>query len=396
MRGKYSKQTVEAILNPESEKVNIELMESLIFHIAEKKPHGGILVFLPGYQKISDLLKALTTSPRYHASKFWVFPLHSTMQTSEQKKIFKPAPPHITKVILATTIAETSITIDDIVYVINSGKIKFTDFDVESNCQTLEENFTTLANSRQRKGRAGRVKPGICYHLYSRAREMTLDLFPTPEILRSRLEGVILSLKILHLDNVEELFQEMLDKPSQQVVENGLILLKRIGALDLNQMLTPLGLHLARLPIDPQMGKMLVMGALFRCIDPISTVASALSHKEPFYSVIGKESRIDREKAYLAQDTKSDHLMMVNVINEFRKAKQNCYEQDFAYRHFLSIPILNEIEKMKIQFMELLESTKFVNSSNPQNKFSNLNSKNINLVRAIIAAGLYPNVAFLK
>ncbi|KAL5279930.1 hypothetical protein ACFFRR_004136 [Megaselia abdita] len=396
MRSKYSKQTMDAILNPESEKVNIDFLESLIFHISEKKDHGGILVFLPGYQKISDLLKALTRSPRYSASKFWIFPLHSMMQTSEQKKIFEPAPSHIRKVILATTIAETSITIDDIVYVINSGKVKFTDFDVESNCQTLEEHFTTLANSRQRKGRAGRVKPGVCYHLYTRARKMTLDLFPTPEILRSRLEGVILNLKVLHLNDVQELFKEMLDKPSPEVVGNGLTLLKRIGALDVNELLTPLGLHLARLPIDPQMGKMLVMGALFQCIDPISTVASALSHKEPFYTVIGKESQLDREKEFLAGDTKSDHLLMVNVINEFRKAKENCYEQDFAYKHFLSIPILKEIERMKVQFMELLESTKFVDSSNPQNSFSNLNSKNVNLLRAIIAAGLYPNVAFLK
>lgn len=383
-------------MNPESEKINIDLIESLIFHISEKKDHGGILVFLPGYQKISDLMKKLTASHRYNSSRFWIFPLHSMMQTSEQKKIFEPAPPHIRKVILATNIAETSITIDDIVYVINSGRIKLTDYDVESNCQTLEEHFTTISSSRQRKGRAGRVKPGICYHLYTRAREMTLEMFPTPEILRSRLEGVILNLKVLHLNNVVELFQEMIDKPNIQVIENGLTLLKRIGALDLNQMLTPLGLHLARLPIDPQMGKMLIMGALLRCIDPISTVASALSHKEPFYNVIGKENQVDREKANLAGDTKSDHLMMVNVIQEFRKAKENSYDRDFAYTHFLSIPILKEIERMKVQFMELLESTKFVVSSNPQNDFSNMNSKNINLVRAIIAAGLYPNVALLK
>lgn len=395
MRG-YSRRTTEAIMNPESEKINIELIEKLIFHISETKDQGGILVFLPGYGTISDLLQALTKNPRYNSSRFWILPLHSMMQSSEQKRVFDPAPNNIRKVVLATTIAETSITIDDIVYVINSGKIKCTDYDIERNCQTLEEQFTTLSNSRQRRGRAGRVRPGICYHLYTRAREMVLDKFPTPEIQRSRLEGVILNFKVLHLNNVEEIFKEMIDKPNEQTVLNGLTLLKRIEALDENETLTPLGLHLAHLPVDPQMGKMLLLGALFQCIDPVSTVASSLSHKEPFYNVFGKEHLVDQAKSSFAGNSKSDHLMVANVVQEYRKAKERGYERDFAYKNFISIPVLKEIERMKVQFLELLQSNKFVDSSNPQDESSNLNSSNEHLIRAIIAAGLYPNVAFLK
>uniref|UniRef100_T1H4P7 Helicase associated domain-containing protein n=1 Tax=Megaselia scalaris TaxID=36166 RepID=T1H4P7_MEGSC len=336
LRG-YSRRTTEAIMNPESEKINIELIEKLIFHISETKDQGGILVFLPGYGTISDLLQALTKNPRYNSSRFWILPLHSMMQSSEQKRVFDPAPNNVRKVCTDYDIERNCQTLEEQFTTLSNsrqrrgraGRVRpgicyhlytraremvldnfptpeiqrsrlegvilnfkvlhlnnveeiFKEMIDKPNEQTVlngltldhlmvanvvgggvEEQFTTLSNSRQRRGRAGRVRPGICYHLYTRAREMVLDKFPTPEIQRSRLEGVILNFKVLHLNNVEEIFKEMIDKPNEQTVLNGLTLLKRIEALDENETLTPLGLHLAHLPVDPQMGKMLLLGALF-------------------------------------------------------------------------------------------------------------------------------------
>ncbi|TMW42858.1 hypothetical protein DOY81_012064 [Sarcophaga bullata] len=190
------------------------------------------------------------------------------MPTVNQRSIFQPAPQGVRKVILSTILAETSVTIDDVVYVINTGKTKYQDYDVSQNIQTLEEKWVSKANTQQRKGRAGRVQPGICYNLFTRIRERLMFDVPLPEILRSKLESIILNLKLLHVVKPYEFLKTLISVPDEKAVHHGLNLLKRIEALDEKDNLTPLGLHLARLPIDPQMSKMILMAALFRCLDP--------------------------------------------------------------------------------------------------------------------------------
>lgn len=174
LQGKYERQVIDTLMKfKDSEGCeNLQFLEHLIFHIHENKPAGAILVFLPGFERISKLTTQLQkpSSPKFRelARSLQIYPLHSMMPTMNQKSIFLPAPNGKRKVILSTILAETSVTIDDVVYVINTGKTKNKDYDVEQNIQTLEEQWVSKANTQQRKGRAGRVQPGICYNLFTR------------------------------------------------------------------------------------------------------------------------------------------------------------------------------------------------------------------------------------
>lgn len=164
----YSRNVINALRNPESEKFSVDLVEALIFHISTRKPPGAILVFIPGYDQISKLFQFMKDNNRYPSNRFDIYTLHSMMPGIDQKQVFIPSQYGKRKIILATNIAETSITINDVVYVIDTGKRKITSYDAVTNIQSLEEQWVSLANATQRKGRAGRVQPGVCYHLFSR------------------------------------------------------------------------------------------------------------------------------------------------------------------------------------------------------------------------------------
>ncbi|XP_067646025.1 ATP-dependent DNA/RNA helicase DHX36 [Eurosta solidaginis] len=401
IKDKYDAQVLQSLRCADSEGCeNLQFIEHLIFYICDTKPPGAILVFLPGYDKISKLNTILQnpTVPigQRYARKIQVYPLHSMMPTIYQKSVFEPPPQGMRKIILSTSIAETSVTIDDVVYVINSGRMKTNNYNVEANLQTLEELWVTKANTQQRKGRAGRVQPGICYNLFSRARESTMIDQIVPEIMRCKLESTILSMKMLHIKDVHHFLHTLMSPPANQSIVNGINLLKRINALDAEETLTPLGMHLARLPVDPQVGKMLIMAALFRCMDPITTVAAGLSYKSPFYTPLGKEKDVDRVKRDLSMNKRSDHLLIDNVILSYRESREDGTGRDFCYKNFLNLGTLNQIEEMKRQFASLLRAASFTESGNCTAEASNVNSNNIPLLRAIIAAGLYPNMSFLS
>ena len=150
-------------------------------------------------------------------------------------QLWDKPPKGVRKIVIATNIAETSITIDDVVYVIDAGKIKMTNYNPNENITTLKAEWVSLANARQRRGRAGRVQPGICYHLYTRAREMTLNQYVVPEMLRTRLEEVILKIKILELGKVAPFLSNVMDPPSEKAVDIALNMLVSINALSLEQ-----------------------------------------------------------------------------------------------------------------------------------------------------------------
>ncbi|KAF5293769.1 hypothetical protein FQA39_LY03254 [Lamprigera yunnana] len=160
---------------------------------------GAILVFLSDFVEISDLKNLMKRSGKFPRNKYLIIPLHSQMLTVNQKQVFERPPLGVRKIVLSTNIAETSVTIDDVVFVIDSGKIKMRGYDVESDTCTLKAEWVALANANQRRGRAGRVQAGVCFHLFSRA-----PLGILPEILRTCLENTILSIKALRLGNVAE------------------------------------------------------------------------------------------------------------------------------------------------------------------------------------------------
>lgn len=398
--GGFSPLTCRSVRNPASELVNVDLIAELVQLINARKPEGAILVFLTGYDQISKLNQLLTSQHRPGRDSSGlildVYPLHSMMPTIDQRSIFSVAPRGHRKVVLATNIAETSITIDDVVYVVDCGKHKVTGYNEQDQIGTMAEEWISVANARQRRGRAGRVQPGICFHLYTSARGYTLDEYPLPEIVRGRIDGTILDLKMLRVGNEKRFLASLITPPKEEVVAQSVERLTRLGALQpQTENLTALGVHLARLPLDPHTAKMILMSAIFGCVDPITTVAANLSYKDAFVRPLGKEQQVDAVKRRFAKDWCSDHIMLASVMEEWRRSQQS---YGFCRSNFLNAFTLQQLENMKRQFCATLKDMRFLVDANPEARGNNPHTEGeyLNLLRSIICAGLYPNVGILK
>lgn len=264
-------------------RINYDLIAQTVREIdaelTHQKQDGGILIFLPGTMEIARTLDALRSIPNLHA-----LPLHASLQSSEQRRVFPHAPHGKRKVIAATNVAETSITIDDIVAVIDTGRVKETSYDAQNNMSKLEEVWASLAACKQRRGRAGRVRAGKCYKLFTRNAESTrMPARPEPEIKRVPLEQLCLSVVAMGIREVGQFLGSALSPPDSLAIDGAMELLKRIGALDGDD-LTALGRHLSMIPADLRCGKLMVYGAMFGCLDACTTIAAILTVKSPFVS----------------------------------------------------------------------------------------------------------------
>ncbi|NXH35152.1 DHX36 helicase, partial [Myiagra hebetior] len=396
---RYSASTIDALEMMDDDKVDLDLVAALIKHIVlEEEEDGAILVFLPGWDNISTLHEILMSQVMFKSDRFIIIPLHSLMPTVNQTQVFKKTPPGVRKIVIATNIAETSITIDDVVFVIDGGKIKETHFDTQNNISTMSAEWVSKANAKQRKGRAGRVQPGHCYHLYNGLRASFLDDYQLPEILRTPLEELCLQIKILKLGGIAYFLSKLMDPPSREAVTLAINHLIELNALDRQEELTPLGVHLARLPVEPHIGKMILFGALFCCLDPVLTIAASLSFKDPFVIPLGKEKVADARRKELSKNSKSDHLTVVNAFTGWEEARYCGFrnEKDYCWENFLSSHTMQMLHNMKGQFAEHLLAAGFVNSRNPKDPSSNTNSGNEKLLKAVICAGLYPKVAKIR
>lgn len=180
-----------------SELIDVVLLEKLLKKICRELEDGAILVFLPGWEEISRVRDRLLQSPLFsNTLAFNILPLHSMIPSDEQKKVFHRPPAGCRKIILSTNIAETAVTIDDVVYVIDCGRMKEKSYDPYNNVSTLESQWVSKASAKQRAGRAGRCQPGICYHLYSKVRAASLPDFPIPELRRMPIEELCLQVFI--------------------------------------------------------------------------------------------------------------------------------------------------------------------------------------------------------
>ncbi|RVX12523.1 DExH-box ATP-dependent RNA helicase DExH3 [Vitis vinifera] len=212
-----------------------------------------------------------------------------------QRLIFDKPRDGVRKIVLATNIAETSITINDVVFVVDCGKAKETSYDALNNTPCLLPSWISKVSAQQRRGRAGRVQPGKCYHLYPRCVYDAFADYQLPEILRTPLQSLCLQIKSLKLGSISEFLSRALQSPELLAVQNAIEYLKIIGALDENENLTVLGRHLTMLPMEPKLGKMLILGAVFNCLDPILTIVAGLSVRDPFLTPLDKKD-IDRDK----------------------------------------------------------------------------------------------------
>lgn len=265
------------------ENIDYDLLSCVIQHIHLKMPAGSILVFLPGYDDIINMREKINAEEKKmnQGMRYTVFTLHSEMQTSDQKRVFKPSPPGTRKIIFSTNISETSITIDDVVYVVDTGKVKEKSYDAMAGVCSLRSNWISQACAKQRRGRAGRTQKGICYRLFSSIRYNSMQPYQTPEILRLPLQELCLYTKHLAPGNtpIAEFLERAIEPPSTVITRNAVQLLKTIDALDPWEDLTELGRHLLDLPIDPRLGKMLLYAVVLKCLDPILTIVCSLAYK---------------------------------------------------------------------------------------------------------------------
>jgi HrpA-like RNA helicase len=325
-----------------------------------------------------------------------LLPLHSGLSPFDQQKVFEMVP-GIIKIIASTNIAETSLTIEDVKIVIDTGRVKQMRHDTQKRTSFLEETWASRANIKQRKGRAGRVSGGTCYFLFPRSIfTQTMNEQPIPEIKRAPLTSLCLQIKTFGLGDCRDFLGRVLEPPNSTNIDDALEELYEIGALmdhvDQKEELTSLGKILTQLPVDVKVGKMLIYGALFGCLDPISTIAAILETKSPFVAPIGRQKEMNAaRKAFFLGN--SDLLTDANAYQqwEFLQKRSNKKEQDFCWKFFLDRRALTEISKLKKQFRSLLSSMGFVDKNEEK-----LNENTIPLVSAIICAGLTPNMLHVE
>ncbi|XP_047960360.1 DExH-box ATP-dependent RNA helicase DExH7, chloroplastic isoform X2 [Salvia hispanica] len=421
----YSQQTRRNLKRLNEDTIDYDLLEDLVCHIDETYSEGAILVFLPGVAEINMLQDRLTASHRFRGlSSEWLLPLHSSIASEDQRKVFSNPPDNMRKVIIATNIAETSITIDDIVYVVDCGKHKENRYNPNKKLSSMVEDWISQANARQRRGRAGRVKPGNCFCLYTRHRyEKLMRSYQIPEMLRMPLTELCLQVKLLSLGSIKQFLSMALEPPKEEAIASAVSLLYEVGAVEGDEQLTPLGHHLARLPVDVLIGKMILYGGIFGCLSPILTISAFLSYKSPFVYPKDERENVERAKLALLADQsgggvdafvrQSDHLLMMVAYKKWDKILSVHgvkAAQKFCATHFISSSVMYMIRDMRIQFGNLLHDIGLINMpqvgwkkkeklenwlsdlSQPFNQYSD----QLTLVRAVLCAGLYPNVAMIE
>eukprot|EP00927_Polykrikos_kofoidii_P050023 TRINITY_DN43988_c0_g1_i1.p1 TRINITY_DN43988_c0_g1~~TRINITY_DN43988_c0_g1_i1.p1 ORF type:complete len:1074 (+),score=197.91 TRINITY_DN43988_c0_g1_i1:112-3222(+) len=282
-RGMYSPSTEQALCGLQEQQIPMDLIRALVVHVAQQQQDGSVLIFMPAWAYMSALLKILQADPALGERCRFVM-LHSHVPREQQAEAFRPVPAGTLKVVIATNIAESSVTIDDAAVVIDSCRVKVTFFSETTGLSHSSVVWTGIMNLEQRKGRTGRTRPGVCFRLCTRRRfDEGIDNEIAPELTRTPLLDTALLVKSLGLGDVRSVLQQCLDPPALGRIEHALAELRLFGAITARQELTPLGRILGRLPVDPRIGLALLMGHwLFRLGDAMSTICAAMSFDEPF------------------------------------------------------------------------------------------------------------------
>ncbi|PIN04974.1 ATP-dependent RNA helicase A [Handroanthus impetiginosus] len=386
----YSAQTRESLSCWNPDCLGFNLIEYLLCNICENEGPGAVLVFMTGWDDITSLKDKLHAHPVLgDTNRVLLLACHGSMGSAEQKLIFDKPEEGIRKIVIATNIAETSITIDDIVFVIDCGKAKETSYDALNNTPCLLPSWISKGSAKQRRGRAGRVQPGECYHLYPRCVHDAFADYQLPEILRTPLQSLCLQIKSLKLGGISEFLSRALQSPEYLAVQNAVEYLKIIGALDENENLTVLGRYLTMLPMEPKLGKMLILGVIFNCLDPILSIVAGLSVRDPFLAPLDKKDLAEAAKAQFTRGDFSDHLTLVRAYEGWKLADKDLAGYEYCWKNFLSAPSMKAIDSLREEFYSLLKDMGFVDS-NPNTY--NVWSYDEHLVRAVICYGLYPGV----
>lgn len=385
----YSPETRESLFYWNPDIIGFNVIENLLCYICEKERPGAVLVFMTGWDDISwfkDKLQA--HSILGDPNRVLLLACHGSMASSEQRLIFDEPEPGVRKIVLATNIAETSITINDVVFVVDCGKAKETSYDALNNTPCLLPSWISKVSAQQRKGRAGRVQPGECYHLYPRCLYDAFVEYQLPEILRTPLQSLCLQIKSLKLGSISEFLSRALQSPELLAVQNAVEYLEIIGALDENENLTVLGRYLIMLPVEPKLGKMLIFGAIFSCLDPILTVVAGLSVRDPFLTPLDKKDLAEAAKGHFSRDY-SDHLALIRAYEGWKDAERDLAGYEYCWKNFLSAQSMKAIDALRREFLILLKDTGLVEI---YESACNAWSYDTHLIRAVVCSGLYPGI----
>ncbi|MFZ2269722.1 MAG: ATP-dependent RNA helicase HrpA [Azonexus sp.] len=320
---------------------------------------GDILVFLPGEREIREAAEALRKHAlarpglsTAHAPE--ILPLFSRLSAGEQDRIFKPSGSQ-RRIVLATNVAETSLTVPGIRYVIDTGLARVKRYSYRNKVEQLQIEKISQAAARQRAGRCGRVAAGVCIRLYDELDFNARPPFTDPEILRSSLAGVILRMKSLKLTDVESF--PFLEPPPAKAIADGYALLQELGGLDEENRLTKVGDALARLPLDPRIGRMLVAARDLGCLKEVMVIAAGLATQDPRERPQERQQAAD-EKHKLFADEKSEFLSWWKLWNWFQNAvehkKSNKSLVDTCHSHFLSYLRLREWREVHSQLHSMI------------------------------------------
>eukprot|EP01105_Mastigella_eilhardi_P010206 TRINITY_DN2387_c0_g1_i1.p1 TRINITY_DN2387_c0_g1~~TRINITY_DN2387_c0_g1_i1.p1 ORF type:complete len:1291 (-),score=339.01 TRINITY_DN2387_c0_g1_i1:266-4138(-) len=365
--------------------VDSAVKQVLAIHL-RMPPSGDILVFMTGQEDIevtcTVLKERLEALGEKDVPPLAILPIYSQLPSDLQAKIFDKAADGTRKVIVATNIAETSLTVDGILYVIDTGYCKLKVYNPRIGMDALQVFPISKQNANQRSGRAGRTGPGQCYRLYTEsAYKYELLEATVPEIQRTNLSNTVLLLKSLGIDNLLE-FQFM-DPPPQENILNSMYQLWILGALDSTGSLTPLGRKMVEFPLDPPLSKMLIVSSELECAQELLTVVSMLSVPSIFYrpKERAEESDAAREKFFVPE---SDHLTLLHVYQQW---KQHQYRAEWCTEHFVHVKAMRKVREIRSQLLDIMKQGKMPIESC---------GTNWDAVRKVIASGYFLNAARLK
>ncbi|KAJ0159050.1 putative ATP-dependent RNA helicase DHX35 [Colletotrichum tanaceti] len=336
----------------------VEKAISTVFDIHAREAEGDILVFLTGREEIDNAVQAvadrlLDTQQPQGRQTLQALPLYAGLTTEQQMYVFDKPPEGTRKVVFATNIAEASITIDGIVYVIDCGFAKMRAYNPQTGIESLTSIAISKASASQRAGRAGRTRPGKCFRLYTEDAYLGLPEVNVPEIQRSNLAPFILQLKALGIDNV--LRFNFLSPPPSELMAKALELLYSLGALDEYAKLTkPLGYRMAELAVEPMMGKTLLSAPSFGCLSEVLTIAAMTSAggNNVWFHHDGERKQMETSRRKFAAD-EGDHLTLLNVYHAFMTKGRK--EAKFCREHNLNFKTMTRAVSIRAQLKRYLE-----------------------------------------
>lgn len=365
---------------PESDYLDAAMITVMQIHLSE--PAGDILVFLTGQEEIDTCCETLYTRMQALgdlAPELIILPVYSALPSEMQSRIFEPAPPGARKCVIATNIAEASLTIDGIYYVVDPGFSKQKAFNPKLGMDSLVVTPISQASARQRAGRAGRTGPGKCYRLFTEHAFKT-EMLPTniPEIQRTNLGNVVLQLKAMGINDL--LGFDFMDPPPVATLVGALESLYALGALDEEGLLTRQGRKMAEFPLEPNLSKMLILSVDMGCSEEILTITSMLSVENPFYRPKDKQAQADMRKAKFHQ-AEGDHLTLLTVYNGWEASR---FSNPWCFENFIQARSMRRAQDVRKQLVMIMDRYRLLLISA---------GKNYKIIGKAITAGFFTNAA---